>query len=204
MKFSEKELERRIDLLHQYVGDMRFLKAGTPVCCDLFGFWEHSGIYLGNGKIAHLTGDGDIEAVYPEEFVARIGNETDEPMKYVCSPKDQKALASYAAYCFARSKIGKTQDYKLLRDNCHRFTARCLSLNDDIETCFFAEPENCLEKIIEKEFGDELMTIKHLELHESSGLIYMPYEVMKKIVTEFFDGTATYEVQLSEDEAKKI
>lgn len=58
--------------------------------------------------------------------------------------------------------------------------------------------------IIEKEFGDELMTIKHLELHESNGLIYMPYDVMKKIVTEYFDGTATYEVQISEDEAKEI
>lgn len=154
MKFSEKELEKRIDLLHQYSGDMRFLKAGTPVCCNLFGFWEHSGIYLGNGKIAHLTGDGDIEAVYPEEFVARIGNDTDEPMKYACSSKTQKALASYAAYCFAHSKIGKTQEYKLLKDNCHRFTARCLSINDDIDTCFFDEPENCLERIIEKEFGD--------------------------------------------------
>ena len=154
MKFSEKELEKRIDLLHQYSGDMRFLKPGTPVCCNLFGFWEHSGIYLGNGKIAHLTGDGDIEAVYPEEFVARIGNESDEPMKYACSSKNQRALASYAAYCFAHSKIGKTQEYKLLKDNCHRFTARCLSINDDIDTCFFDEPENCLERIIEKEFGD--------------------------------------------------
>lgn len=58
--------------------------------------------------------------------------------------------------------------------------------------------------IIEKEFGDELMTIKHLELHESNELIFMPYEVMKRIVTEYFDGTETYEVQLSEDEAKEI
>lgn len=58
--------------------------------------------------------------------------------------------------------------------------------------------------IIEQEFGDELMIIKHLELHESNELIFMPYEIMKRIVTEYFDGTETYEVQLSKDEAKEI
>lgn len=58
--------------------------------------------------------------------------------------------------------------------------------------------------IIETEFGDELMTIKHLELHESAGLIYMPYENMQKIITEYFNGTETYEVEISEEEARKI
>ena len=58
--------------------------------------------------------------------------------------------------------------------------------------------------IIEEQYGSELMSIKHLELYDEGQIIAMPYEVMKKIITEYFEGNEVYEVQLSEQEAKEI
>ncbi|MBO4633514.1 MAG: hypothetical protein J5858_16480 [Lentisphaeria bacterium] len=154
MTLYEKELKKRENLLHQFAGDMRFLRPGTPVCCNLFGFWEHSGIYLGDGQIAHVTGDGEIESVYPEEFVQRIGNDATEPMLYACSEKTGFGAGSYSAACFARLKIGKSVRYELTKNNCHRFTARCLTGNDDVETCFFSTPADSLEALIKNKLGD--------------------------------------------------
>ena len=59
--------------------------------------------------------------------------------------------------------------------------------------------------MIEGDFGDELIAIKHLELHEAGNLIYMPYDTMKQISKDTFcGGAATYEVQISQEEAREI
>lgn len=45
---------------------------GSVLYCDLtFGFTEHSGIYLGNGRIAHLNGKGLIEMAILATFMRR-------------------------------------------------------------------------------------------------------------------------------------
>ena len=58
--------------------------------------------------------------------------------------------------------------------------------------------------IIEKQYGDELISVKHLELHEEGSVIIMPHDTMKAIINDFYEGVATYEVQLSETEAKCV
>ncbi|MNP65712.1 hypothetical protein D3C76_1613310 [compost metagenome] len=43
---------------------------GSVVYCDLaLGYMDHSGIYVGNGRIAHLAGTGRIELVSPKKFI---------------------------------------------------------------------------------------------------------------------------------------
>ena len=44
---------------------------GSMVYCDLITA-EHSGIYIGKGKIVHLDGEGIIEAVSPDLFLERL------------------------------------------------------------------------------------------------------------------------------------
>ena len=58
--------------------------------------------------------------------------------------------------------------------------------------------------ILEARYSDELIAVKHLELYEEDDVIPMPLEVMKKIITEYYDGEAMYETQISEEEAKRI
>lgn len=46
---------------------------GSVLSCHLAGFWDHTGIYVGDGKIVHRDGDGYISEVTPSEFLARLG-----------------------------------------------------------------------------------------------------------------------------------
>ena len=43
---------------------------GTPLIVDLFGVLEHSGIYLGDGRVAELFGDNLLREVTLSEFLA--------------------------------------------------------------------------------------------------------------------------------------
>ena len=46
-------------------------KKGSVLYCDLsFGIAEHSGIYVGDNRIVHLNGKGEIEAVSPAAFLS--------------------------------------------------------------------------------------------------------------------------------------
>ena len=54
---------------------------GTPVYCNLAIVVEHTGIYIGDNEIVHLNGDGNIETVSPQEFLARLDG--DNPAKTI-------------------------------------------------------------------------------------------------------------------------
>ena len=44
-------------------------RPGTPLIVDLFGVVEHSGIYLGNNRVAELFGDNLLREVTLREFI---------------------------------------------------------------------------------------------------------------------------------------
>jgi hypothetical protein len=102
-------------------------KTGSIVYCFLgAGFAEHSGVYIGNDEIVHLNGDGEIEAVSPAEFVARM--EGLNPALFIyAAAKEGKAVGSGQIAERAKAMIGSWRDYHLLSDNCHQFTCGCIS-----------------------------------------------------------------------------
>ena len=99
---------------------------GTPVYCNLAIAFEHTGIYIGNNEIAHLNGDGDIEAVSPGEFVGRLDG-SNPAMTIYFAEYGGKALGSSTIANRAKSLIGSRRDYRVLLDNCHQFTCGCVS-----------------------------------------------------------------------------
>lgn len=104
---------------------------GSIVYCDLlFGNAEHSGVYVGDGQIVHLSGDGAIEVVDATRFMDRLGGLNSAISIYV-SCKDGAAVGSISAAGRARRLIGTGREYNLLFDNCHQFTSGCLSGNFD-------------------------------------------------------------------------
>ena len=110
---------------------------GSVVCCDLFaGKADHSGIYIGNNHIVHLNGDGLIERVTPKQFMDRLGGLNTAISVYVsCNsgyPVGTKEAAKRAKSC-----IGSRRGYNLLLDNCHQFTAGCLTGNFENSCNFF-------------------------------------------------------------------
>lgn len=59
-------------------------------------------------------------------------------------------------------------------------------------------------KQIEEMFADELIAIKHLEIFEEHTVIPMPQKVVDEIVNEYFYGSKTYEVEITQEEARSI
>lgn len=99
--------------------------AGSVVYCDLLNV-EHSGIYVGNGKIVHLDGSGVICKVSASIFLDRLdGLNTAMSIYTVCDDEDPVGDSQVAER--AKSMIGKKRDYNFILDNCHQFTAGCLT-----------------------------------------------------------------------------
>lgn len=75
---------------------------GSIVYCDLrFGWMEHSGVYVGKGKIVHLNGKGIVEAVTAKQFLA---GKTGYNIYVAC--KDKKPIGSEKVAERARERVG--------------------------------------------------------------------------------------------------
>ena len=95
---------------------------GSVLYCDLlFGYAEHSGIYIGNDEIVHLNKHGEIEIVSPEEFI----DGTTAISIYV-SCKGNEAVGDEDVAELAEDMVGEEKDYQWLMNNCHQFTAGCV------------------------------------------------------------------------------
>lgn len=98
---------------------------GSVVYCDLaIGLAEHSGVYLGNGEIMHLNGNGVIERVSPNEFMAgttalSIYVSCNGSWATGCSKVARRAIVFQNTFC--------SRDYNWLLDNCHQFTSACIT-----------------------------------------------------------------------------
>lgn len=96
---------------------------GSVVYCDLaFGYMDHSGIYIGNKKIVHLSGKGNIEIVSPKQF---ISGSTARNIYVSC--KETESVGSADVARRAKEMVGASRNYNFLLDNCHQFSAGCLT-----------------------------------------------------------------------------
>ena len=100
-------------------------KKGSVLYCDLTGsFLEHSGIYVGDNRIVHLNGKGEIEVVSPAAFLSPFALQD----IYV-SCMENSAVGSERVANHAMSIVGEKRSYNLMLDNCHQFTTGCLTGN---------------------------------------------------------------------------
>ena len=98
---------------------------GSIVYCDLLAV-EHSGVYIGNNKIVHLDGSGKIECVSPDEFLNRLDGFNTAISIYVSS-RGKKAVGNQKISNRAKNMIGNKRNYNFILDNCHQFTAGCIT-----------------------------------------------------------------------------
>lgn len=98
---------------------------GSVVYCQL-GPVEHSGIFIGNNQIVQLNGRGQIECVSPDKFTDHIT--TIDPDIYIpCNIKTKEPVGYTISSGRAIDKIDKNRNYNLLFDNCHQFSAGCIT-----------------------------------------------------------------------------
>ena len=121
---------------------------GSVLYCNLALALEHTGIYVGDGKIVHLNGNGIIESVSFEEFIKRL--EGSNPSVSIFCAVDAKgnSIGSEQVAKRALEMVGKHQEYNLLVDNCHCFTAYCLT-GTKVKLGSFALVQNILRSDFE-------------------------------------------------------
>lgn len=124
-------------------------KVGSVIYCGLLANQvEHSGIYIGYNKIAHLDGSGKIEAVSPEVFLDRL-NGLNWAISIYVSCKDGKPVGSRVVAERARKKIGRRLKYSVASNNCHMFTSGCLTGKFKNDDGFFCELEQTTERVLD-------------------------------------------------------
>lgn len=98
-------------------------KRGSVVYCDLaLGAASHSGIYVGNNQIVQLSGNGRVERVTPKKFI-----QGKTAISIYVSCKNNQSVGSVQVAKRARSLVGSRRGYNPLFDNCHQFSAGCLT-----------------------------------------------------------------------------
>lgn len=138
--------EERFDRIKEEIGDQlekveKYIPfsvnpvPGSVVYCKLLTA-HHSGVYLGDGRIAHLDGDGSIQSVTPRVFIDRLNGWNTGLLIYVSCCNGQPIGCKNVA-TRAKKMIGKRREYNFILDNCHQFTAGCLTGSFDNPINFF-------------------------------------------------------------------
>ena len=107
---------------------------GTPLLVSLALAFEHTGIYLGDNRVAELNGDGCVKAVSLTRFI----NGTSDGVWSIrngtrifaaCDARTRRPLAAVRTLKTARAAVEGAvswNGYDFIKVNCHLFTAACV------------------------------------------------------------------------------
>jgi NC domain. len=115
---------------------------GSILHCSLYGA-EHTGVYVGNGKIINLCGNGSIMVCKPSQFIA---NSNAISIYVACDKATAKPLGSSKVADRAKAMVGENRSYNVLMDNCHQFTCGCILGEYDNPHNFFWMVEDVISK----------------------------------------------------------
>jgi hypothetical protein len=142
---SKEWLEKTVDafLIHSQVPAV-----GSVLYCNLAFAFEHTGIYVGEGKGVHLNGEGLVEKVASREFVARLEGSNPSVSIFCATDKNGQSIGNKVAAERALKMVGRHKRYHLAFDNCHCFTQYCLT-GDNTNIGSF----NMVQSLLRHKFG---------------------------------------------------
>jgi hypothetical protein len=110
---------------------------GCIVICKIAGgLAEHSGVYIGDDTIVELNGSGEIQEVSFNEFLSEGITRTGVNI-YVACDSSNRVISDGVIAERAEEMVGDIRDYNLVIDNCHQFTAGCITGNFENADNFF-------------------------------------------------------------------
>ena len=105
---------------------------GTPLLVSLALAVEHTGVYLGGGRVAELQDSGRVVAVSLTDFVngspgAFPAVRTGTRIFAACDAKTRKPIGTARSFATAKAAVAGRAwlSYDLVCNNCHRFVAAC-------------------------------------------------------------------------------
>lgn len=102
-------------------------QVGAIVCCGIGGLLDHTGIWVGNGMIVELDGEGLIKPISVKRFtMERSGKQI-----FIACDSQANPLVSVQAAERALAQIFTSTDYHLIDNNCHQFIWQCFAPDDD-------------------------------------------------------------------------
>ena len=119
---NDKSLNHTVDIMPGMGIKQTVPKNGAVVCCGVFGWFMHTGIWL-DGNIIELKGNGLIRAISPARF---LHERSGEKIFVACDHLGQPLIKEQAVIR-AAEKIFSYSEYDLINNNCHKFVWQCLS-----------------------------------------------------------------------------
>lgn len=95
---------------------------------------KHVGLFIGNGKIIELNGDGKICEVNLEEFINVHWIRTGDKIETLIDTFGE-IISFPEAVKKAKEMVGKNNGYNLFDNNCYKFIWSCI-MEDDDSSCF--------------------------------------------------------------------
>lgn len=126
------------------------LKPGCILKCDLGVLLEHTGVYIGKGKIVGLNRHGQIKTETPKTFFPPGTNPESSKIYVACYGKTNEVLHAGHVARNAKKKINDKTQYNVLFNNCHRFTAGCITGNFESDVIAFSQLEEVILMHIEQ------------------------------------------------------
>ena len=99
---------------------------GSVLYCDLWIAAEHSGIYVGEGKIANIVVTGFAEGQVQLSHAADFTSKSTIGRKIYVSSRGQYAVGDEAVAWGAMKHKGQKSFYGLMIKNCHQFSSKCV------------------------------------------------------------------------------
>jgi len=119
----------------KYFIDSTFRDPVTPVpgsvlYCDLWVAVEHSGIYLGDGRIANVVVDGLAESTVRPSSPHSFTSKSTLGRKIYVSCDSHGAVGHPVVARGADAHLGERAFYGLVIKNCHQFSSKCVNYVD--------------------------------------------------------------------------
>ncbi len=104
---------------------------GTPLLVSLALVLEHTGVYLGENKVAELQDDGFVRTISLTDFIN--GDTAPFPLRNgtrifaACDARSRKPIGTTAVAELAKRLSDEVYyaGYDVIKSNCHLFTAAC-------------------------------------------------------------------------------
>ena len=118
---------------------------GSIVCCLLAGVADHSGVYVGSGRIIHRDGGGYIDEVSPREFLEMLnGGNAAVTIFVACKGKNPTGSRKIAGRAEGALNDPRHEGCNPITKNCHKFWHYCLTgkINNGITDFTFTALED--------------------------------------------------------------
>ena len=117
---------------------------GCILKCDLGVLLEHTGLYIGNGKIVSLNRHSQIRVENEHSFFPPGTNPESNRIYAACYGKTDEVLFASEIARRAKKKVNQKTPYNVLFNNCHRFTTGCITGNFENDVVSFSQLEEVI------------------------------------------------------------